>query len=649
MLFRSVGVYVGAMYQHYRVSGGDPNTEAITSLATFSGIANRVSSFFNLKGPSIAVDTMCSSAAIAIHMACHELARGDCKLAVVGGSNLSIHPNKYIGLSQLRLIGSNSKSRSFSAGDGYIPSEVVSAALLKPLHAAVADGDKVLAVIKSTSTNHAGRSSVYSAPSVDSLAQLLVDNFEKSDIDPRTIGYVEAAANGLPLSDAIEFRALTKAFRTKTSSSGFCAIGSVKSNIGHAEAASAMSQLTKIVLQFQDKAIFPSLQPSLPNPDIDFDGSPFVPQSAMSDWVAPRDNLERHPRRAIMNSFGAGGTNVSIILEEYIERGSKADNNSASTIDAPRIVVLSAKTRDRLHAQIEQVLHYLQTHPDTSLCRLAYTLQLKREPMEYKAAVVTSSLYELSHILSDYLNSPSNGSERQQRIHFGAPSDPHRSIGDLITDKGAEALLATLAGERSYEKIAQLWVHGAKIPWETLYGSCRPRDLPLPTYPFAAERYWLLPSGGERADPSEQLSPIILDQRHSQRFELPSSAEKGVKELLSQILKVPAELITPEIRLNEYGFDSLGAAMVSSVCESHLHFSLPRNEILSCETARDLSELIFAHVSKRDMVATPVPIELDIATQTQLDSSSLQILEQFRKGRLTQMQVEELIQQGALG
>ena len=647
----SIGVYVGAMYQHYRVSAGNPNTEAITSLSTFSGIANRVSSFFDFKGPSIAVDTTCSSAAIAIHMACRDLASGDCKLAIVGGTNLSIHPNKYVGLSQIQLIGSRSNSRSFSAGDGYLPSEVISAALLKPLHEAVADGDKVLAVIKSTSTNHRGRSSGYSVPSVNSLTQLLVDNFEKSNIDPSTIGYVEAAANGLPLADAVEFRALTKAFRTKTSGSGFCAIGSVKSNIGHAEAASAMSQLTKIVLQFQDKVIFPSLQPSIPNPDIDFEGSPFVPQTTMSDWSVARRDLVRHPRRAILNSFGAGGSNVSMILEEYIEADSDADEIGDTAAGDPRIMVFSAKTRDCLRAQIEQALCYLTTHPRTSLSRLAYTLQLKREPMECRAAVVASTRDELSHILFNFMNSSSRDRpEDQHQIHLGALSDTDRFVGDLITDKGAAALLATLADENSHDRIAQLWVRGAKIPWENLYGNWRPRPLPLPTYPFAKERYWLSPDGREWTHPRDEQSLIaISDERQSPLTALPSSAIRGVMDLLSQILRLPAERITPEAGLRDYGFNSLGAMMVRSACESNLEISLQIKDVLSCGTVRDLSDLIVAHVSNKERAASLVPAELDIAAESKIDASSLEILEQFREGSLTRVEVERLIQQGALG
>ncbi|MCP5101140.1 MAG: polyketide synthase, partial [Chloroflexi bacterium] len=233
-----VGVYVGAMYQHYHAFDADLTEESIISLSSYSSIANRVSYYFNLQGPSLAIDTMCSSSLIAIHTACEHLIKGDCRLAIAGGVNLSLHPKKYIGLSQRQMLGSHANSRSFTNGDGFLPSEGVGAVLLKPLAQAVKDQDCILAVIKSTNSNHGGRSNGFAVPNLNVQAQLIEENFKKSGINPRTISYVESAVNGSALGDAIEINALTKAFKQFTKDEQFCTIGSVKSNIGHAEAAS---------------------------------------------------------------------------------------------------------------------------------------------------------------------------------------------------------------------------------------------------------------------------------------------------------------------------------------------------------------------------------------------------------------------------
>ena len=200
------------MYQHYHLCDAELDSASTVSLASYSAIANRVSYFFNFQGPSLAIDTMCSSSLTAVHMACESLLRGECALAVAGGVNLSLHPKKFVGLSRAGIVASRPDSRSFGDGDGYLPAEGVGAVLLKPLARAIMEGDEILAVIKSTATNHSGYANGFSVPNPKAQAQLIIDNFAKSGIDPRTISYVESAANGSALGDAIEMTALNKAF-----------------------------------------------------------------------------------------------------------------------------------------------------------------------------------------------------------------------------------------------------------------------------------------------------------------------------------------------------------------------------------------------------------------------------------------------------
>jgi acyl transferase domain-containing protein len=191
-----VGVYVGAMSQQYHAFDSDLIRESAIALSSYYSIANRVSYFFDFQGPSMAIDTACSSALVAIHMACESLLKGECRLAIAGGVNLSIHPKKYLALSLAQIVGSHANSRSFGDGDGYIPAEGVGAVLLKPLAQAVQDGDSILAFIKSSAINHSGHTHGYSIPNPTAQAQLIVDNFHKAGIDPRTISYVESTANG---------------------------------------------------------------------------------------------------------------------------------------------------------------------------------------------------------------------------------------------------------------------------------------------------------------------------------------------------------------------------------------------------------------------------------------------------------------------
>src|SRR5690606_9603584 len=196
-----VGVFVGAMYQQYRALEMDADSKALLNLASYAGIANRLSYFLDLQGPSVAVDSMCSSGLQAVHQACQSLRLGECRLAIAGGVNLSIIPDKYLALSRAGLIGSHENSRSFADGDGYLPAEGVGAVLLKPLADALRDGDAVLAVVKASAANHAGHSAGYAVPGAEAQARLIEENLRAAGVDARTISYVEAAANGSAIGD----------------------------------------------------------------------------------------------------------------------------------------------------------------------------------------------------------------------------------------------------------------------------------------------------------------------------------------------------------------------------------------------------------------------------------------------------------------
>ena len=309
-----VGVFVGAMYHPYHAVATDDESRRLVGLSSHASLANRVSYFFDLQGPSVAVDTMCSSGLQAVHLAVRSLQLGECAVAIAGGVNLTLGPDKYIGLSRTGLLGSHAASRSFTDGDGYLPAEGVGAVLLKPLAAARRDGDPVLAVIKASAANHGGHSAGYGVPSAEAQARLIADNFRLAGIDPRSIGYVEAAANGSALGDAIEFRALTRAFQTFTADRGFCRIGSVKANLGHGESASGMAQLTKVVLQLQHRQLVPGLADAPLSPHLHFADTPFLPQKELAPWTT--DAIGGGPLRATVSSFGAGGSNVHLILEE---------------------------------------------------------------------------------------------------------------------------------------------------------------------------------------------------------------------------------------------------------------------------------------------------------------------------------------------
>lgn len=392
-----VGVFVGAMYQQYHAFAPDADSRALLSLASYSAIVNRTSFFFDLQGPSVAVDSMCSSGLQAVHQACQSLRLGECRLAIAGGVNLSLHPDKYLGLGRSGLAGSSADSRSFAAGDGYLPAEGVGAVLLKPLADALRDGDPVLGVIRGSVANHGGHSAGYAVPNADAQARLIEGNLRRSGVDPRSIGYVEAAANGSPLGDAIEVRALTRAFRAFTDDEGFCAIGSVKTNMGHAEAASGMAQLTKVLLMLEKRRLVPSVPAGAPgNADVSFVGTPFVPQASAADWSRRVVDGVEQPRRATVSAFGAGGSNVHLILEEAPEAAAPA---ATTETDRPRRFPVSARTPEQLEAVRRSLAAFVRATPDLSLARLSWTLRTGREPLDCRLDILARTRDDLLHAL----------------------------------------------------------------------------------------------------------------------------------------------------------------------------------------------------------------------------------------------------------
>lgn len=582
-----VGVYVGAMHNHYPLIKSDLLKESSVSLSSYSTIPNRISRFFNFQGPSIAIDTACSSSAIAIHTACESLKRGECLLAVAGGVNLSIHPKKYIGFSTTRMIGSHIKSRSFGDGDGFLPAEAVGAVLLKPISKAIEDGDSILAVIKSTATNHGGQTNGF-VPNPNAQVQLIEDNFKKSGIDPRTISYVEAAANGSALVDAIEMSALNKVFKKYMKDNHSCIIGSVKSNIGHAEAASGISQLTKMILQLQNKQIVPTIKAYPLNQNISFENSPLYLQQELVEWEQPSININGKkvniPRRATISSFGAGGSNAHMILEEYIPDNKEKENTTEEK--APRVVVFSAKSPDRLKAVVQQILLYVEKKNGLRLADLAYTLQVGREAMEYRLALIANSLEELLSGMKDYLKAVEKGMEIMSLIPIfsGDIETSTPGIKRLLTGKSGDSVLRVLIEEKNLEKLALCWVEGSKIPWELLSEDEEVRRIQLPTYPFKYRRCWINP----QSESSEEDRAVEIIGNINAVSNEGGNLKNLVIDIICNLLGMTPEEINLNKPLNQYGLDSIVAIQLFQQLQSRVNSSFNLMELKSCESIQDI-------------------------------------------------------------
>lgn len=357
-----VGVFVGVMYGQYQLYGASEAQQrnGFVPASSFASIANRVSYCFNFQGPSIAMDTMCSSSLTAIHLACMSIRKGESNVAVAGGVNLTVHPNKYLQLSEGDFTASDGRCRSFGeGGDGYVPGEGVGAVLLKPLNKAIEDNDYIYGVIKGSSVNHGGKTNGYTVPNPNAQGDLITEALQKSNVSPDEISYLEAHGTGTSLGDPIEISGLTKAFQNISRKDKF-PIGSVKSNIGHLESAAGIAALTKVLLQMKHKKIVPSIHSEPLNPNIDFEHTPFYVPKHLEEWDQPtvlKDGQKvTVPRMAGISSFGAGGSNAHLILQEY-ERDHSADQDQK--VHEPQLILLSAKDKDRLKMQARQMIEFI--------------------------------------------------------------------------------------------------------------------------------------------------------------------------------------------------------------------------------------------------------------------------------------------------
>jgi acyl transferase domain-containing protein/acyl carrier protein len=579
-----VGVYVGVMWGQYELFGAESLLRGNTALAgsSYASIANRVSYFFDLHGPSIALDTMCSSSLTAIHLACEELRKGEIEAAIAGGVNLAVHPYKYVSLSQGRFVASDGRCRSFGeGGDGYVPGEGVGAVLLKPLENALRDGDQIYAVIKSSTVNHGGKTNGYSVPNPNAQADLIREALQKAHIDPATLSYVEAHGTGTSLGDPIEITGLSKAFEGSAAGKQFCAIGSVKSNIGHLESAAGIAAVTKLLLQMRHKELVPSLHAEPLNPHIDFAETPFYVQTGLAEWKRPAG----HPRRAGVSSFGAGGSNAHLVLEEYPDA---REAESAS----PELFVLSARDRDALGRYAGRVAHFLEDASGVSLADIAYTSQVGRTPMDARLAIVASSVEELRGKLNEY------PAESAGVFHGNSKETPF-AAGSLIDGPAGKAFLDDLLANRELEKVARLWILDVDIDWARMARQVQPRRVSLPTYPFARERHWVeqetaAPPAARKStgqQPAKAPRDVAAPAESVERTTLTEKTEAYLKALVGAEIQLDPDRIGSSDPLESFGLDSVMINRINATMEKDLG-SLSKTLLYEHETVRELAAFL---------------------------------------------------------
>ncbi len=390
-----IGVFAGSAMNTYFMNSGQNGEFAENYIPTLIGndkdfLSTRISYKLNLKGPSLTVQTACSTSLVAVHLACQSLLSHESDMALAGAISVRVPHEAGYFCDSGGLVSPHGRVKAFdAAADGTVFGSGGGMITLKRLTDAVADGDFIHAVIRGSAMNNDGAEKAgYTAPSVNSQADAAIEAMANAGVSADEITYVEAHGSGTPVGDPIEIRALTKAFRASSTRSGYCAIGSVKPNIGHLDAAAGIAGIIKTVLALKHKELPPSLNYTQANPEIDFPSTPFYVNTRLTAWKS------EGPRKAGVVSTGMGGTNAHLVLEEAPPIAPEPVS------DRLRLIVLSARTEQALTASADRLRVFLEEHPATNLDAAAFTLQTGRRAMPHRRFVVAGSCAEIATALS---------------------------------------------------------------------------------------------------------------------------------------------------------------------------------------------------------------------------------------------------------
>jgi polyketide synthase PksM len=451
------GVYVGVMNAGYAWHQPEvPTDPAPTSL--FWSIANRVSYLFDLKGPSMAIDTACSASLTALHLACQAVRQGDCSQALVGGVNLIVNPRHYEQLCSLHMLSRSGVCSPFGeAADGFVDGEGVCSILIKPYADAVRDRDRIYGVIRGTAINAGGQSNGYSAPNPQAQSQVIAKALERAAVNPADMHFIEAHGTGTELGDPIEIRGLSAAYDGVAS--GSVALGSVKGNVGHLESAAGMTGVVKVLKQLEARQLAPSINAQAINPMLNLANTPFY----LVQQAQPLPAIGT--LYGAVSSFGAGGANAHAVIQSVPAPVPVPASNV-------NVALLSARTEAGLQREIDALHDWLQQH-EPSLNALTYTLCCAREHFVHREGYVFSSKAHLLEQLREDLQQRPPAVADAARV----PSVVQAAVssGGLQVDQAATLVSAFRAGQ--------------DIAWGQLF---KTREVvSLPGYPFEKNRFWV--------------------------------------------------------------------------------------------------------------------------------------------------------------
>lgn len=589
---QNIGIYAGfskTSFDYERlISEVEPGTipnHLIGNMA--SVLASRASYLLDLKGPAVTVDTACSSSLVAVHLACQAIHNGDCEMAIAGGVKTILMPFK-LGIG---MESSDHRARAFddsSSGTGW--GEGVASVLLKPLHKAVEDKDRIYGIIKASAINQDGNTVGITAPNPLSQADVIEKAWEKGNIDPRTVTYIETHGTGTKLGDPIEIEGIRKAFGKYTDRMQFCAIGSLKSNIGHLYEAAGIASLVKALLCLKHKQLVPMVHFSMPNRNISFEKSPVYVNNILSDW---EETI--HPRRCGVSSFGFSGTNCHIALEEYITPPAMTELQPEKV----NIFTISAKSETSLWRLADKYLHILSVE-DISIEDLCYSTNTKKSHYQYRIALPVINQSQLKDRLLSVIQKKEQGEvsplikEHKEQSQLSKRSAASQNA---LTD-AAQVLLDELLKRRSnslehVEQLCDLYVKGADVNWSIL--NKRGTKIQLPLYPFETTSCWIDYAGKTESSTEDRIS---------QEKTMANDIAVILKGMIHRASGIEVAAIEYKTHFLEMGLDSIMLVSLRKELKEVFDLDLPMNLFFESVTSLDkLIDYVESALSSNNLVA----------------------------------------------
>ncbi len=580
----NTGIFVGhsswPIYQSYIIKA-QPESVGMAIAGNLSSIiASRISYVLDLKGPSMVIDTACSSSLTAVHMACQNIKNGECEQAIAGGVRINFMP-----VQGLYEVGIESKSQRVHAfddsADGTVFGEGVAAVFLKPLDKALEDKDNIYAVIKGSAISQNGTSSGITAPHAPAQEEAIINAWKQANIDPKTIKYIEAFGSGTPLGDSIELTAISKAFRKYVDDKQFCAIGSVKSNIGHLDSAAGMAGLIKAVLALKYKQIPPTINYQKPNRTINFNQSPVYVNTKLLDWEP--SNI---PRRCGVNAYSFSGNNCHVVLEESPIQQAEATKLEAENYYA---LTISAKTKEALLTLVEQYKSYIQAK-SSKLEDICYTACTGREHYQHRLVLIVQSLDELEYKLNT-INNLTIDDIKEKEVYYNVHKIVKSNVDKnkceiterdkLQLNKKAKEVIELYDKTQNQslnilQQLCQLYVNGADIQWEKWNESTYKAN--LPTYPFERTRCWVECD----AEKNKQLANIEINHY----LDIQKYVMQGWADTLGY------NIISVQDNFFDMGGNSISAIKASNNLSELVQKNIPYTQIFNYPTVEAYAQWI---------------------------------------------------------